>query len=128
MLLVPSVLLAQYSIVLKNGRVLKSKVKPVFIFGHVLYTDIEGKYFDLKYTDVNIEKTWQINAKVKPKKDKKKEVITTDKLKRLSGKLTIPIAGEVKEEEARKGHLRATIHERLPSLGCFYPQLDSTKA
>ena len=99
LLLLPSVLLAQYSVVLKNGRTLKSKVKPVFIFGHVLYTDMDGNYYDLKYTEVDIEKTWQVNSKVKPKKDKKKEVITSDMLKRMTGKLTVPIAGEEGEEE-----------------------------
>ena len=111
MLLFPTILLAQYSVILKNGKVLHSRVKPVMIFGHVLYTDPDGMNFDLNYQDVDLEKTRAANKKVKKEETAK---ITEDELRKRKGKVTLPIAGEEILEEGTET-TASTGTEREPS-------------
>ena len=59
--------LASYKVVLKDGRVLEARSKPVSMEGHYRFTDTNNQFQSISIQLVDLAATQSLNAKTEPK-------------------------------------------------------------
>ena len=63
----PSEFLASYKVVLKDGRVLEARTKPVSMEGHYRFTDSNNQFQSIPIQLVDLAATQSLNAREEPK-------------------------------------------------------------
>lgn len=75
----PSTFLAHYKVVLKDGRVLDARTKPVSMEGHYRFTDIQNQFHSIPLQLVDLAATQSLNTR-EESKSRASRVLTNDDL------------------------------------------------
>ena len=111
-LLLPSLLLAAYTVVLKDGRRIEARSRYLLYKGMVRFTGLDGRAYQFPLTEVNLLATNEANrAADKPKR----KVWTNDDLQNLKPGAPISVMGEAQPTATAAGEPgEATGSDALP--------------
>jgi hypothetical protein len=86
----PSTFLADYKVILKDGRVLDARTKPVSMEGHYRFTDIDNQFHSIPLQLVDLPATQSLNARGESK-SRASRVLTNEDLAIEKQSVTRPL-------------------------------------
>jgi hypothetical protein len=96
----PSEILAGYKVVLKDGRVLEARTKPVSMEGHYRFTDSNSKFQSIPIQLVDLTATQSLNAREEPKSTPAR-VLTNEDLGKQTATRPLNTIGPASKPDAK---------------------------
>jgi hypothetical protein len=96
----PSSLSADYKVVLKDGKVIEARTKPVSMEGHYRFTDPQNQFHAIPLHLIDVDATQALNA-ASDSKSKSARVLSNEDISSKSSKSTSSPAGSEQPDPAR---------------------------